>query len=104
MARPRWYRRCMAASSTAPLGRHHRVAGGTRRPYKKISVVLPTELVDEIRAEVGPGSVSQLLTELLQERRRREALREWLDVMESTHGPISEEAVTEARRIWNEVE
>jgi hypothetical protein len=41
---------------------------------------------------------------MLEERRRRRALRDWLDLMESTHGPIPEEAVAEARRIWNEVE
>jgi hypothetical protein len=104
MIKPGWYRRCMAASSTASPRRPHRVAGGNRRPYKKISVVLPAELIDEMHAEVGPGSVSHLLTEMLEERRRRRALRDWLDLMESTHGPIPEEAVAEARRIWNEVQ
>jgi hypothetical protein len=88
MIKPGWYRRCMTASSTTSPRRPHRVAGSSRRPYKKISVVLPTELVDEMHAKVGPGSVSHLLTEMLEERRRRRALRDWLDVMESTHGPI----------------
>ena len=99
MPMPGWYRRCMAASSaTSSRRRHHRIAG-TPRTHKRVSVDLPVEVFDEIRAEVGRGNVPGYLLEAAEEKRRREALGEWLDLMDATHGPVSAEILEEARRI-----
>jgi hypothetical protein len=90
----------MAASSgTKAPRRAHRVAGGGRA-YKKVSVTLPADLLDEIRERVGPGNLSRYLTEAAEQKRRHEALGEWLDRMEDEHGPIPEEALAEAQRRW----
>src|SRR5829696_10205434 len=90
----------MAASSgTAAPRRAHRVAGGARR-YAKVSVTLPADLLDEIRAQVGPGNLSRYLTEAAEEKRRHEALDLWLARMDAEHGPVSAEAVEEAQRLW----
>ena len=90
----------MAASSgTKAPRRAHRVAGGGRA-YKKVSVTLPADLLDQIRERVGPGNLSRHLSEVLEEDERRLALRGWLDQMEAEHGPIPEEAIEEVRRRW----
>jgi Arc/MetJ-type ribon-helix-helix transcriptional regulator len=90
----------MAASAARSTTRRaHRVAGGAR-PYKKVSVTLPADLLDQIRERVGPGNLSRHLSEVLEEDERRLALRVWLDQMEAEHGPVPEEAIEEVRRRW----
>lgn len=100
MPPPGWYRRCMAASSaTTPRRRLHRVAGAPRT-HKRISVDLPIEVFDEIQAEVGRSNVPGYLLETVESARRQQALKEWLDLMDATHGPVSPENEEKARRIW----
>lgn len=90
----------MAASTAKSATRRaHRVAGSAR-PYKKVSVTLPADLLDQIRERVGPGNLSRHLSEVLEEDERRLALRGWLDQMEAEHGPVPEEAIEEVRRRW----
>jgi hypothetical protein len=74
--------------------------GRGARPYKKVSVTLPADLLDEIRERVGPGNLSRYLTEAAEQKRRHEALDEWIARMEDEHGPIPEHAVEEAERRW----
>lgn len=89
----------MAASSVVPRRRLHRVAGSPRT-HKRISVDLPIEVFDEIQAEVGRANVSDYLLETVEAARRQRALREWLELMDDTHGPVSPESEEKARRIW----
>ena len=87
----------MAASPDATVPkRPHRVA----RPYKKVSVTLPADLLDEIREKVGPGNLSRYLTEAADEKRRHEALDDWLARMDTEHGPVSPDAEAAADRLW----
>jgi hypothetical protein len=88
-----------ASSATLPRRRFHRIAGASRT-HKRISVELPIEVFDDIRAEVGRGNVSDYLVETVEAARRHRALGEWLDLMDATHGPVSPENEEKARRIW----
>ena len=63
-------------------------------------MTLPADLLDEIRAEVGPGNLSRYLTEAAEQKRRHEALGDWLARMDEEHGPIPQWAVSEAERRW----
>jgi Arc/MetJ-type ribon-helix-helix transcriptional regulator len=92
----------MSASSESSVSRRsHRIAGGARA-YKKVSVTLPADLLDQIRGQVGRGNLSRFLTEAAEEKQRHEALDEWLARMEAEHGPVSEVAEGEADRIWRD--
>ena len=101
MPPPGWYRRCMAASSaTATRRRPHRVAGMSRT-HRKVSVKLPIELVDDIEDRVGPGNLSRYVAETVADSERRRALRELVDELELTHGPITEDDVQEELSRWD---
>lgn len=92
----------MAASpETSVSRRSHRIAGGPGA-YKKVSVTLPADLLDEIRGKVGRGNLSRFLTEAAEEKQRHEALDEWLARMDAEHGPVSVEAAREADRLWRD--
>jgi len=71
------------------------------RTHRKVSVRLPAELLDDIEDRVGPRNVSRYIAETVAENQRRLALREWLDLMDATHGPVSAEAEESARRSWH---
>jgi Arc/MetJ-type ribon-helix-helix transcriptional regulator len=75
------------------------VAGA--RAYKKVSVTLPADLLDRIRAEVGPGNLSAYLAEVLEEAHRQDSLGEFLDAMAEDHGPISEHDIEEELDRWD---
>lgn len=66
----------------------------------KVSVTLPTELLDEIRGRVGTGNLSRHVADVLAEDERRLALRDYLDEAEATSGPLPAEAIEEVRRRW----
>lgn len=75
------------------------MAGGAR-PFKKVSVTLPADLLEQVRERVGPGNLSSYIAEALEENERRVALGEWAEAMEAEHGPPSEEDLEEVRRRW----
>ena len=58
---------------------------------KRITVSLPDEVVDRIRAEVGNGQVSAYVTRALQQYQERISLDELIAQWEEEN-PISEEA------------
>lgn len=90
----------MTAPSRKPAQRAHRIAGAARA-YKKVSVTLPADLLDEIRAEVGPGNLSRYVAETLEEKRRQAALSEFLAHHERMYGLIPDEAVQEVFDEWD---
>jgi hypothetical protein len=65
-----------------------------------VSATLPADLLDEIRGKVGPGNLSRYLTEAADEKRRHEALDDWLARMDTEHGPVPVEAEAAAERLW----
>jgi post-segregation antitoxin (ccd killing protein) len=68
--------------------------------YAKVSVTLPAQLVDRIRARVGARGVSRYVAHALEAEERREALRAWLSGQDAAHGPVPDEAMQEVRRQW----
>ncbi len=67
---------------------------------QKVSVSMPSELVEAIRAETGAGGFSRYVTDAAQRRLRRDGLRKLLDELETEYGPVDEEGVREAMAEW----
>lgn len=68
--------------------------------YRKVSVTLPADLLDRLRARVGEGNLSGYLAETLEEKERLAALDEFIALMIEEHGEPSEEDIQEVRRRW----
>lgn len=68
--------------------------------YAKVSVTLPSSLVERIKARVGPRGVSRYVAEALEAEERREALRAWLVSQDVEHGSIPAEVMEEVRQQW----
>jgi hypothetical protein len=67
---------------------------------KKVSVSMPEELTEAVRARTGPGGFSRYVTEAVSREISHDLLGELLDEFEAEHGPIPEELVEQARREW----
>lgn len=67
---------------------------------QKVSVSMPSDLVEAIRAETGTGGFSRYVTDAAQRRFRRDGLRKLLDELGAEYGPIDEEGVREAMKEW----
>ncbi|MFJ9031480.1 CopG family transcriptional regulator [Streptomyces sp. NPDC102274] len=57
---------------------------------KKVTVTIPEDLLDEIRAEAGERGMSAYVAEALRLKRDRDRLRELVDWLEEEHGPVTE--------------
>lgn len=77
---------------------------GLHGRVEKVSVSLPRELSDTIRARTGAGGFSRYIAEALQDRIRHDLLGELLDALEAEHGPIGEAGVREAMQEWPDCE
>jgi post-segregation antitoxin (ccd killing protein) len=69
-------------------------------PYAKVSLTLPSPLLERIRARVGARGVSRYVAQAVEAEERREALRVWLADQNADHGPVSAETLEEVRREW----
>jgi post-segregation antitoxin (ccd killing protein) len=69
------------------------------RKTTKISVTVPTELVDEMR-ERAKGNVSRWVTEAIERKLRRDRLREWIDESMEGEEPFTEEERAQVRAQW----
>lgn len=58
---------------------------------KKITVTVPEELLDEIRAEAAERGLSSYVTEALRSKRDRDRLRELVTWLQEEHGPVTEQ-------------
>jgi hypothetical protein len=77
---------------------------GLHGKVQKVSVSLPSELTEAIRARVGAGGFSRYVAEAVQERIRLELLDELLAEFEAEYGPIDEAGVLEAMKEWPDYE
>jgi hypothetical protein len=71
---------------------------------RKVSVSMPEELADAVRARTGTGGFSRYVTDAVQEQVRLDLLDDLLAEFEAEHGPIPEELVQEAMRQWPDYE
>jgi chloramphenicol 3-O-phosphotransferase len=67
---------------------------------KKVSVSMPEELTEAVRARTGAGGFSRYVTEAVSREIRHDLLGDLLDEFEAEHGPVPEELVEQARREW----
>ncbi|MFE3069148.1 CopG family transcriptional regulator [Streptomyces sp. NPDC059247] len=56
---------------------------------KKVTVTIPEDLLEEVRAEAAEYGLSAYVAEALRLRRDRDRLRELVDWLEEEHGPVS---------------
>ena len=68
--------------------------------YAKVSVTLPSPLLERIRAKVGARGVSGYVARALEAEERRQALRAWLDAQDVEHGAIPDEVMEQVQREW----
>jgi hypothetical protein len=67
---------------------------------QKISVSMPAELADLVRARTGAGGFSRYVTEAVQEKVRLDLLADLSAELESEYGPVDEDLVNQAMREW----
>ncbi|MGW7457105.1 CopG family transcriptional regulator [Streptomyces sp. NPDC054797] len=58
---------------------------------KKVTVTIPEDLLDEIRAEAAERGLSAYVAEALRFKRDRDRLRELVDWLQEEHGPVDED-------------
>jgi hypothetical protein len=58
---------------------------------KKVTVTIPEDLLDEIRAEAAERGLSAYVAEALRAKRDRDRLVELVDWLEAEHGPVTED-------------
>jgi hypothetical protein len=68
--------------------------------FTKLSVSLPSPLVERIRRQVGSRGVSRYVAQALEHEERRQALRAWLADQDREHGQVPEDVMREVRRQW----
>lgn len=63
----------------------------------RITVTLPAELVEEIRAQVGRGETSAWVAQAISERLARQRLAAAVAAYEAETGPITDEDIAAAK-------
>ncbi|WP_225846815.1 ribbon-helix-helix domain-containing protein [Streptomyces sp. HPF1205] len=67
---------------------------------KKVTVTIPEDLLDEIRAEAAERGLSAYVAEALRFKRDRDRLLELVDWLQEEHGPVTgDERAAAARRL-----
>jgi hypothetical protein len=83
------------------------VEGGGRvhgSRVKKVSVSMPEELAEAVRARTGSGGFSRYVTEAVDREIRHDLLGELIEELEAEYGPVPEHLLEEARREWPDFE
>jgi hypothetical protein len=95
--------KCIAAALPAEvvLDRNTRLH---ESKVRKVSVSMPEELADAVRARTGAGGFSRYVSDAVQEQVRLDLLDDLIAEFEAKHGPIPEELVREAMREWPDYE
>ena len=75
---------------------HLRLVGRAR----KVSVSMPEDLATAVQQRVGRGEFSQYVTEAVTRQLELDLLGELSALLQAEHGPVSEEALAEARHSW----
>ena len=67
---------------------------------KKVSVSMPDELAEAVRARTGAGGFSRYVTDAVREKVRLDLLDDLAAELEAEFGPIPEEVRQQTRRMW----
>jgi hypothetical protein len=71
---------------------------------KKVTVTIPEDLLDEIRAEAAERGLSAYVAEALRAKRDRDRLQELVGWLEEEHGPVTEDERAAARDELNRLD
>jgi hypothetical protein len=71
---------------------------------RKVSVSMPEELADAVRARTGAGGFSRYVSEVVEREIRHERLGGLLDELEAEYGPVPPEIREQTRREWPDYE
>jgi Arc/MetJ-type ribon-helix-helix transcriptional regulator len=71
---------------------------------RKVSVSMPEELADAVRARTGAGGFSRYVTDAVQEQVRLDLLDDLAAEFEAEYGPVDEKLVEQAMREWPDYE
>jgi hypothetical protein len=71
---------------------------------RKVSVSMPEELAEAVRARAGAGGFSRYVTDAVEEQIRLDLMDDLIAEFEAEHGPVPEELVEEAMREWPDYE
>ncbi|MEU6483820.1 CopG family transcriptional regulator [Streptomyces sp. NPDC046887] len=58
---------------------------------KKVTITIPEDLLDEIRADAAERGLSAYVAEALRYKRDRDRLVELVDWLQEEHGPVTDE-------------
>ncbi|MFJ5842771.1 CopG family transcriptional regulator [Streptomyces shenzhenensis] len=58
---------------------------------KKVTVTIPEDLLDEIRADAAERGLSAYVAEALRSKRDRDRLLELVDWLQEEHGPVTDD-------------
>src|SRR5580658_5807477 len=78
-----------------------RLHGGRVR---KVSVSMPEELAEAVRARTGSGGFSRYVTEAVDREIRHDLLGDLINELESIHGRVPAELLEEAAQEWPDYE
>ena len=67
---------------------------------RKVSVSMPQELVEVVRARAGAGGFSRYVSEAVEREIRHDRLGQLLDELEAEYGPVPPEVREQTRRMW----
>lgn len=95
--------KCIAATLPVEvlIDESARLHGGKVR---KVSVSMPEELTEAVRARTGAGGFSRYVTDAVQEQVRLDLLDDLAAEFEAEYGPLDEELVEQAMREWPDYE
>ena len=71
---------------------------------RKVSVSMPEELTEAVRARTGAGGFSRYVTDAVEEQIKLDLMDDLIAEFEAEHGPVPEELVEEAMREWPDYE
>ncbi|HET7018841.1 MAG TPA: hypothetical protein VFI65_33295 [Streptosporangiaceae bacterium] len=95
--------RCVVSAlpTSVFIDENARLHGGLVR---KVSVSMPEELAEAVRARTGAGGFSRYVTDAVDRELRRDLLGDLIEELETEFGPVSQEALDEAAREWPDYE
>jgi Arc/MetJ-type ribon-helix-helix transcriptional regulator len=67
---------------------------------RKVSVSMPEELTEAVRARTGTGGFSRYVTDAVQQQIRLDLLDDLAAEFEAEYGPVDEKLVQQAMREW----
>jgi hypothetical protein len=71
---------------------------------RKVSISMPEELTEAVRARTGAGGFSRYVADAVEEQIRLDLMDDLIAEFEAEHGPVPEELVEEAMREWPDYE